>query len=232
MFRAYFGQCKLCPTGTTRLIVVKQGYCKPHNDQQKNIGKLLKPTKPKQPIKKKLKYGLCLECKTEEFKLLMASHLCKFHDAQKKKAEKSTRTIKLVNKSEKKQSIKYLKKELDRIFSLYIRWLGAKDGKNKCFTCDVILPIEKLQCGHYESRKYLSLRYEISNNSPQCPTCNIIKSGNYTVYALRMIEKYGKEHLDWLAIKKHNIVKWTAFEYQLMINEFSEKLKNLQNGTT
>lgn len=228
MFKCRFGQCPKCQSGTIRLIVVRKGLCKQHNEEIKSQGKPKKEPKPKVVKRKESRKGQCELCPPNTIKILQTKRLCQFHNEQKKREEKSRRSVKLVTRAQKKESIKWLKKELDRVFSLYIRWKDSQDGKNKCFTCDAVLPIAELQDGHYESRKFLSLRWLVENNNPQCYFCNVVKNGNYPVYALRMIEKYGKEHLDMLAIKKHNTVKWTAFEYKLMIKDFQDKLDKLQ----
>ena len=231
MFKKYYGNCKSCPPNVTRLIVVKSGLCAQHNEEKKNIGKPPKIRKPKVIKKKSLRYGQCKMCMPNTTGVLETKHLCRLHNFEKKQQEKSNRIVKLISKSEKKTSTKHLKKELDRVFSLWVRNLGAKDGMNQCFTCKKTLPIKELQCGHYESRKHTSLRWERANCEIQCERCNITLKGNYTVFAQRMIEKYGKEHLEMLAIKKHNRVKWTAFEYKLLIKEYTDKLKALQaNG--
>lgn len=226
MFKPSYGICKIC--NEPKLIVAKNGLCKFHNEERKRESKRPKTPKPKVINKKELRYGQCKLCQPNTISVLATKHLCRFHNIQKKEHEKSKRVVKLVNKAVKKKSISKLKEELDAVFSLFIRWRGSKDGINKCFTCDKPLPIKELQDGHYESRKHTSLRWDETNNQPQCYMCNIVKNGNYTVYALRMIEKYGKEHLDMLAIKKHNTVKWTAFEYRLMIDEYTEKLNKLK----
>lgn len=229
MFKPHFGICKVC--NEPKLIVAKNGLCKYHNEEKKNVGKFPKIKKLKIVRKKQLRYGQCKLCPENTIVLLEVNHYCRKHNEQRKKEakeERSKRIVKLVNKAERKKSVKKLKVELDAVFSLYIRHLGSKDGMNQCFTCGKTFLIKELQDGHYESRRYLALRYEISNNHCQCFDCNIIKKGNYTVYALKMIEKYGKEHLDMLAIKKHNVIKWTAFEYQLMIDEFTRKLNDLK----
>lgn len=226
MFKAYYGTCYKCEPNITRLIVVKKGLCKFHNEEEKNSHKKIKPPHPKVNIKK-VNYGRCIQCESNDVKLLATKYLCKYHNELKKKADKSNRIIKLVNKAEKKKSIKWLIKELDRIFSLYIRYRGSKDGINTCFTCNKPFPIKELQDGHYESRRHKSLKYHEYNNHPQCYHCNITLKGNYTVYALKMIDKYGKEFVDMLSVMKHNTVKWTAFEYQLMIKEYTDKLNKL-----
>lgn len=222
-----YGQCKKCEPNTNRLLVVKN-LCKYHNEEKKNAGKPPKILKLKVVKNKEFKNGQCKLCPENTISILEVNHYCKFHNDQKKKEEKSKRVIKLINKSEKKKSTTKLKEELDAVFSLYIRHKDSIDGRNKCFTCSKILPIKELQCGHYESRKYLALRYSEKNCECQCEWCNIVLKGNYTIYAQRMIEKYGKKHLDMLAIKKHNRIKWTAFEYELLIKEYTEKLNKIK----
>ena len=226
MFKPHFGICILCQQ--PKLIVTKNNLCKFHNEEKKNIGKPLKVKKPIVIKKKELLYGQCKMCPPSTRVVLETKHLCRRHNLEKKKEDKSKRVIKLINRSEKKKSIKQLEKELDVVFSLFIRHRGSKDGMNKCFTCDKILPIKELQDGHYESRRHKSLKYHEQNNHCQCYWCNVVKKGNYTVYALRMIDKYGKEFVDMLAIKKHNTTKWTAFEYEVLIKEYTEKLNQLK----
>jgi len=80
-------------------------------------------------------------------------------------------------------SISQLKKKADKIFSLYIR---KRDGA--CFTCG---NSENLQCGHYIPRDCLELRYDEKNCHAQCVGCNVFRKGNYTVYAMNLMRKYG-----------------------------------------
>lgn len=231
MFKRYYGQCPKCEANTTRLIVTKNGLCQQHNQEKKNAIKPPKVLKSKIVKKKELRHGQCKLCPENTISTLEVAHYCRKHNDQKKKEgkeERSKRIVKLVNKAEKKKSVKKLKEELDAVFSLFIRHRGSKDGMNQCFTCGKTFLIKELQDGHYESRRFLSLRYSEVNNHPQCFDCNIRKKGNYTVYALKMMEKYGKEHLDMLAVKKHNVIHWDAFEYKLMIGEYTKKLNELK----
>lgn len=127
------------------------------------------------------------------------------------------RHIKQINR---KDSIPYLKKELDRVFSLWIRNRGANNGHNKCFTCGVYKRITELHCGHYHSRTYLALRWSEENCAPQCPTCNLFKEGNKPAFAEQLQLKYGKDILDKLHIQKRNIFRPSASELKLLINKY------------
>lgn len=68
-------------------------------------------------------------------------------------------------------------------------------GFNACFTCGVRKFWKELQCGHYVSRQYLTLRYDGRNCHPQCYGCNIAKKGNLDTYAINLMNKYGEDIL-------------------------------------
>lgn len=91
-----------------------------------------------------------------------------------------------------------LRKEADKVFSIWIR----ERDEWVCFTCGT--RVEDLgdwkqrrlmHAGHYVSRTCLALRYEEKNVHAQCWQCNIAKKGNYPVYAIKMIDKYGEQFL-------------------------------------
>ena len=85
-------------------------------------------------------------------------------------------------------SISKLKKEADRIFSLYIR---ERDNYT-CYTCGKKGDKTNMDCGHYKSRVFLGTRYDEKNCHCQDKSCNIFKSGNLTVYAIRLEKDYGQ----------------------------------------
>ena len=63
-----------------------------------------------------------------------------------------------------------LKKELDKVFSQYIRWAYADDsGMVECYTCGVVKHIKEMHNGHFQSRKHTSTRWHENNCRPQCP---------------------------------------------------------------
>lgn len=83
----------------------------------------------------------------------------------------------------KDRTISQLKALADEEFSKYIR---QRDGR--CITCD---STERLQAGHYISRDCLELRYDEKNVNCQCMQCNVFKKGNYPIYSIKMMDKYG-----------------------------------------
>lgn len=120
-------------------------------------------------------------------------------------------------KKPKLKTYKKLKAELDRVFSLFIRY---RDG-GRCFTCDVIKPIKEIQCGHFFSRTYLSTRWDERNCHAQCVGCNIFKKGNMAVYALRMNQKFGPETIEKLFQLSKQTVKISQHELEARIDYYS-----------
>jgi len=140
--------------------------------------------KPKKPIKQ-------TAIKKED-------HFVSGHDMAiapvKKKPTKKTKT---------KSRSHYVKK-LDSVFSQYIRQTYAIDGLTACVTCGVIKPWQEQQNGHYESRGHLPTRWSEDNCHPQCVACNVFRKGNYTEYALWMINTYGAEKLPELKARANS----------------------------
>jgi len=66
---------------------------------------------------------------------------------------------------------KQLKAKLDKVFSIYIRKKHANhQGYVKCVTCGKTLHWEGAHAGHFQSRRYLSTRWDEQNVAPQCLT--------------------------------------------------------------
>lgn len=91
---------------------------------------------------------------------------------------------------------KELIKRLDRIRQTVARYDGSKDGLNKCITCGRVLPIEKLDGGHFIPRGCHHLRWDDKNVNPQCQACNRFRDGAYLEYSQWFINRYGHEMFD------------------------------------
>ena len=115
-----------------------------------------------------------------------------------------------------KESLSYLKKKLDGVFSEYIR----QRDKGVCFTCGIIKSWKEQQNGHYVSRSHNSLRYDERNCHCQCLPCNVFKHGNMDVYALKLVEKYGADILKELNNEKRKIKQFSAQELKDLIAKY------------
>ncbi len=127
-------------------------------------------------------------------------------------------------KSSPKKTTTSYKKELDRVFSLYIR---AKYPKY-CYTCN--RPSEKLQCGHFVPRIYLPTRWEEMNCRPQCVGCNIWGRGQLLDFEENLTEEIGEVKVRFLKEIRNQVWKLTPEWYVQKINEFKQKLHELENA--
>jgi len=119
---------------------------------------------------------------------------------------KACRTKKKLEKIEKykttkaydKKNFKTLHAKCWKLMSLIVRNLGAREGKNDCYTCQKWLPIAELQAGHHFHDK---LDFDFRNLRPQCQRCNKYLHGNLGIYAERLIDENGK---DWYKQLRHD----------------------------
>lgn len=127
----------------------------------------------------------------------------------------------------RKKSNAQLKKELDKIFSIYIRTKNSRYGYVNCFTCGKRLAIKEAQNGHFIRRQYLATRYSEDNCRPQCVGCNIFGDGKTVEFAKRL-ESEKKGIVQKLYKEAQKITK--DFPYQEKI-EFYKNLneKSLLN---
>lgn len=161
--------------------------------------------------------GRCIDCSRPFFKPIVRTKLT---------PHKKTVSSKSFS-SPKSEYISVLKSKLDAVFSLYIRHRGSVDGYNQCITCEHPFLISELQDGHYFSRVKTSIRWDETNNHPQCNQCNVILDGNLVIYKQKMIVKYGQLHIDYLASIKNKELKLLRSDYLERIEFYSKKLKEM-----
>ena len=114
-----------------------------------------------------------------------------------------------------------LVKNLDTVFSQYIRLRYAKDEIAECVTCGKNDHWKKLQCGHFMSRRHYSTRWDENNVGVQCYGCNIKSQGQQFLFA-----KYlGLELAEQMVLKSKQTVKFTDADLQDMIQHYKDKLK-------
>jgi hypothetical protein len=126
-----------------------------------------------------------------------------------------------------------LEAKADRIFSQYIRLRNAdNDGIVRCFTCGRPLNWRgkggndgnAAHCGHYIKRTKRAVRFNEVNCQVQCLRCNNFLHGNDGVFRKNLVEKYGEEKILLLESQARKPFKRTAFDYEIIINEYKEKV--------
>jgi hypothetical protein len=120
----------------------------------------------------------------------------------------------------KKPSRKTLVKNLDSIFSTYIRRKDAIDDIAICVTCGKKDHYKNLQCGHFMSRSNYSTRWDENNVGVQCYGCNISRSGEQFKFSLYLGNKLSEEML----IKSKQTVKFADVDIIDLIKYYTEKV--------
>ena len=127
-------------------------------------------------------------------------------------------------KTAKKPTRSKLVKKLDTVFSQYIRRSNAdNNGYCTCVTCNKTFHWKEIQAGHFMSRKHYSIRWDERNVKPQCVACNVYRAGEQYKYSIFL----GKELSNVLYLQSKEIVKFTNYELEDMINDYSERLKKI-----
>lgn len=103
-------------------------------------------------------------------------------------------------KKPKLPTLSKLKKETDRLHSLFIR---AKYPK-ECYTCGA--KGKTLQCGHFISRLYLATRWEENNTRPQCVGCNIWGGGKPLDFEERLKKELGAEVVEDMKARRKELI--------------------------
>ncbi|MBP93854.1 MAG: recombinase [Flavobacteriaceae bacterium] len=128
------------------------------------------------------------------------------------------------------KTISKLKKDLDKWFSLYIRLRDATDeGLCQCFTCGAVKYYNKgMQCGHFQSRRFLATRFDEQNCAPQCVACNMFRGGEQFKFALNLDAKYGDGKALELEYKARTIVNYSRLDYTSRISYYKEAVEKLK----
>jgi hypothetical protein len=118
----------------------------------------------------------------------------------------------------KKRTQAWYKKELDRVFSLYIRKIYPK----VCYTCGKA--VDRLQNGHYISRQYLATRWDIHNCRPQCWGCNGYGKGQPLIFEEKLKKEYGNNFVEKMKASRHQIIKLDIPWYEQEITKYKGML--------
>ena len=133
-----------------------------------------------------------------------------------------------MEKKQKKISRSSLVKKLDTEFSIYIRKRYAKNDISTCVTCNKSDQWNKLQCGHFQSRKHYSTRWDEVNCQVQCYSCNVMRYGEQYKFGLFLNSKYGNMTAENLLRISKQSVKIKDFELVEMIEYYKIKNSNFK----
>ena len=128
----------------------------------------------------------------------------------------------------KKPTLKSLKTKAWKTFSEWIRRKDADEGGTAyCYTCGAPKFWRELHAGHALPGRHNAVLLDPDIVRPQCPVCNIWKSGNYPVFTAKLIKENG---LSWWESKYESskrLVKLTRSDFEEAIQEYKQKLEAL-----
>ena len=128
------------------------------------------------------------------------------------------------------KTISKLKKELDNIFSLFIRLREATDeGMVQCFTCSRTSHYKSgMQNGHFQSRRHHSTRWNETNCQVQCVKCNMYEQGEQFRFGMALDSKYGEGTSEELEFLSRTIMKVSRIDYEEKISYYKDLVDKLK----
>ena len=119
--------------------------------------------------------------------------------------------------------------KLDGVFSIYIRLRDrVSDDYAKCITCgkvEVWKGSNKVDNGHFQSRKHMATRWHEQNCHAQCVACNNWGSGEQYKFGIALDKKFGKGTADKMVLLSNTTAKWAIFELEAMIDHYENKIR-------
>lgn len=116
---------------------------------------------------------------------------------------------------------KLAKAKADKYFSLFIR---LRDVGKACITCG---RYTELQCGHFISRRFESVRFDEKNSNGQCEKCNGFEHGNQFQHGVIIDEMYGNGTKEGLLLKSKMLCIRKKFDYEFIAQKFNDKYNAL-----
>jgi hypothetical protein len=145
---------------------------------------------------------------------------------------KSPNYKKKVDKLLKKKSLSVLKGELTDVFNKFIRIRDTQLSQGKkffvCISCGLPKETEQMHAGHYfAAGSHEAVRWDEDNVHGQCIACNYYKHSNEKQYRKNLIRKIGAKRFEVLELRAYNRSKMMAFEVELLIQQYSDKIKGM-----
>jgi len=126
----------------------------------------------------------------------------------------------------KLKTLTKLKKELDAIFSTYVRIRDCSDnGIAICVTCGDAKHYKKMQNGHFMSRRHMSTRFEEKNTAVQCMACNMYNQGMQYQMSKYLNKTYGETTAEDMQFLSRQSKKISRLDYDYLIDLYKEKVK-------
>lgn len=118
--------------------------------------------------------------------------------------------------------------KLDRVFSRFIRWKHVDHtGRVECYTCGSSDDPKNMHCGHFQSRRYMSTRWDEDNCRPQCVACNIYHQGRQYEFGQRLDTESDGLASDVIA-RSRRTTKYSVDDINDLIRHYDHKVQLLE----
>lgn len=130
------------------------------------------------------------------------------------------------------KNLSYYKNKAWGMFSKYIRTrdclltTGTLE-RGKCVTCNKEFPFKELQAGHAIGGRNNSILFDEKLVNAQCKGCNHYKDGNYGVYSVWFIDRYGLDEWEEKVRLSNQSVKYTIEDYKEIRDKYKEKWERM-----
>jgi len=136
----------------------------------------------------------------------------------------ATKNLKKISKSK-------LERKLWTIFSQYIRLRDSdSNGMSNCISCGKSIHWKEAHAGHYIPRVaiFKAVKFHEWNVNSQCAYCNTFLEGNSAEYRSNLIDKIGKDAVEWLEEHARNGLNWKTYDYEEKIEYYKNEVKELK----
>jgi hypothetical protein len=135
----------------------------------------------------------------------------------------------LEKRKPKAATLSSLKKKAWKVFSEWIRRKDADQGGTvTCYTCGKLMFWKEAHAGHALPGRHNAVLFDEDIVRVQCPVDNIWKGGNYPVFTAKLIRENGLEWFESKLEGARQIVKYTRSDLEDLINDYKQKLAELE----
>lgn len=137
------------------------------------------------------------------------------------RAKTSLRSSKRPSKQRKgKERILTLSKLKKKAWSVFSKWIRQRDNWT-CYTCGKRMENSPaMHAGHFITRVRQSTMFDEMNVHAQCMMCNMFRNGESGIYAIKLLNQYGKGEFEKLFKRSRQLKQFTRQELEEIIERY------------
>lgn len=124
------------------------------------------------------------------------------------------------------KSVSKSKKKAWKEFADYIKKRDTNYLGTQCFSCKRYGTGRGIQAGHFQPGRYKVFLFDERQVHAQCYRCNINLKGNWPEYYKAMVKEYGKEEVEEMINRKHDVQQWKVYELEEIYKKYKAKVES------